>query len=120
MDRLLGATARTRSSFLDRLFVRRQTREGGNRSSRQWYVDLDTWMAGTTGAGAPPPGEAGGAGGAAGPAAPEPEQRHTVEADDEQTRCALSGERFEQFWDEDRQEWRYRDARRLDAEEAAA
>ena len=36
-----------------------------------------------------------------------------------QTHCALSGEQFEQFWDEEHQEWRYRDAKALDAEEAA-
>lgn len=36
-----------------------------------------------------------------------------------QTHCALSGEQFEQFWDEEHQEWRYRDARALGAEEAA-
>lgn len=36
-----------------------------------------------------------------------------------QTHCALSGEQFEQFWDEEHQEWRYRGAKALDAEEAA-
>lgn len=36
-----------------------------------------------------------------------------------QTHCALSGEAFEQFWDEAHQEWRYRGARALGAEEAA-
>lgn len=36
-----------------------------------------------------------------------------------QTHCALSGEQFEQFWDEEHQEWRYRDAKMLDSEEAA-
>ena len=36
-----------------------------------------------------------------------------------QTCCALSGEAFEQFWDEGHQEWRYRGAKALDAEEAA-
>jgi pre-mRNA cleavage complex 2 protein Pcf11 len=42
----------------------------------------------------------------------------TVPVDDSQTHCALSGERFQQFWDEQHQEWRYRDAMRLDADEA--
>lgn len=36
-----------------------------------------------------------------------------------QTHCALSGEPFEQFWDEAHQEWRYRGAKALGAEEAA-
>ena len=35
-----------------------------------------------------------------------------------QLHCALSGEQFEQFWDEEHQEWRYRNAKRLGAEEA--
>ena len=52
-------------------------------------------------------------------AAASPEQRFSVVADEEQTHCALSGEKFDQFWDEDHQEWRYRDARRLSDEEAA-
>ena len=43
----------------------------------------------------------------------------SVVADDEQTHCALSGEKFEQFWDETHQEWRYKDAQRLTDEEAA-
>lgn len=55
---------------------------------------------------------------AAAAAVPPPEQC-TVPVDDAQTHCALSGERFQQFWDEEHQEWRYRDAKRLDAEEAA-
>lgn len=55
---------------------------------------------------------------AAAAALPPPEQC-TVPVDDAQTHCALSGERFQQFWDEEHQEWRYRDAKRLDAEEAA-
>lgn len=80
-------------------------------------------MAGTIGAGAAPPSNGDGAATmaqneGAGPAS-SPEQRCSVVADEEQTHCALSGERFDQFWDEDHQEWRYRDARRLTAEEAA-
>ena len=33
--------------------------------------------------------------------------------------CALSGERFETFWDDAREQWRFRDAVRLDAAQAA-
>ena len=81
---------------------------------------MDTWLA--TGGGAAAPNTADGAlndGGMDGGPALSSEQRCSVVADEEQTHCALSGERFDQFWDEDHQEWRYRDAKRLDAEEAA-
>ena len=40
-------------------------------------------------------------------------------ADDSQPACALSGERFDTFWDDAREEWRYRDAVLLSAEQAA-
>lgn len=40
-------------------------------------------------------------------------------ADDAQPACALSGERFDTFWDDAREEWRYRDAVSLTAEQAA-
>ena len=43
----------------------------------------------------------------------------SVPVDDAQPACALSGERFETFWDDASEEWRYRDAVRLDAEQAA-
>lgn len=43
----------------------------------------------------------------------------SVPVDDAQPTCALSGERFETFWDDASEEWRYRDAVRLDAEQAA-
>jgi pre-mRNA cleavage complex 2 protein Pcf11 len=45
--------------------------------------------------------------------------QHSVPVDDAQPLCALSGERFEQYWDDAHQEWRYAGARRLDAAEAA-
>ena len=43
----------------------------------------------------------------------------SVPADDSQPVCALSGERFDTFWDDAREEWRYRDAVSLTAEQAA-
>lgn len=43
----------------------------------------------------------------------------SVPADDSQPVCALSGERFETFWDDVTEQWCYRDAVRLDAEQAA-
>ena len=42
----------------------------------------------------------------------------SVPVDDAQMHCALSGERFEQFWDDKHQEWRYWNAVRLDSEQA--
>eukprot|EP00887_Chlorella_sp_A99_P007891 scaffold20.g7891.t1 len=114
--RLLRVTEATKSRFLDRKFLRRQ--RPSLKESRLWYVDLDTWMASTTSGGGQQQQQQQ-QGGTAG-AAPEPAPECSTPVDDAQTHCALSGERFEQFWDEDHQEWRYRGARRLDAEEAAA
>ncbi|PRW57523.1 ENTH VHS [Chlorella sorokiniana] len=133
LARLLRTTEATKSRFLDRKFLRRQQKAAGAsaRGSRFWYLDLDTWQASTTGAAAPSGGAAGagaaaaGAGGrgaqqAAAAAAALEQQSHSVPVDDFQTHCALSGEPFEQFWDEAHQEWRYRGAKALGAEEAAS
>lgn len=119
MARLLRRTEATKSSFLDQKFLRRQ-RQTSLKESRLWYVDLDTWMASTTSGSAPQTQAQQQSGTAAAAAAPPPEQQLSTPVDDAQTHCALSGERFEQFWDEEHQEWRYRGAKRLDAEEAAA
>lgn len=43
----------------------------------------------------------------------------SVPVDDSQPCCALSGERFDQFWDRGHDQWRYRGAVRLDEEQAA-
>ena len=40
-------------------------------------------------------------------------------ADDDQPACALSGERFDTFWDDAEGQWCFRGAVRLDAEQAA-
>ncbi|CAL5224399.1 g7081 [Coccomyxa viridis] len=52
-------------------------------------------------------------------ARPQLRQEVSVPADDSQPVCALSGERFDTFWDDAREEWRYRDAISLTAEQAA-
>lgn len=39
-------------------------------------------------------------------------------ADPNQPTCALSGERFDTFWDDATSNWRYRDATALDAIQA--
>lgn len=43
----------------------------------------------------------------------------SIPADNSQPACALSGERFETFWDDAHEEWRFRDAVRLTPEQAA-
>ena len=48
-----------------------------------------------------------------------PKQAASVAADDSQPECALSGELFETFWDDAAEEWRFRDAVRLSARQAA-
>ena len=49
----------------------------------------------------------------------EEQQEVSIPADDSQPVCALSGERFDTFWDDAHEEWRFRDAVRLSAEQAA-
>lgn len=51
MRRLLEQTELTKSRFLDRKFLRRQRRSGGQHISRLWYVEQQTWLASTTGVG---------------------------------------------------------------------
>ena len=48
-----------------------------------------------------------------------PKQEVSIPADTSQPVCALSGERFDTFWDDAHEEWRFRDAVRLTAEQAA-
>ena len=48
-----------------------------------------------------------------------PKQEASIPADTSQPVCALSGERFDTFWDDAHEEWRFRDAVRLTAEQAA-
>ncbi|KAK9917508.1 hypothetical protein WJX75_005138 [Coccomyxa subellipsoidea] len=113
---LMACTAALRPRHLDRMFLhRRRTRGAGRRVlSQQWYVCADDWIAGTA---------------ADVQAAPAffdlpvkdavKKEAMSVPVDDAQPNCALSGERFETFWDDASEEWRYRDAMRLDAEQAA-
>ena len=51
-------------------------------------------------------------------AAPK-EEEASVPADPSQPTCALSGERFDSFWDDATNGWRYKGATALDAEQAA-
>lgn len=114
LQRLLVNTEQTKGRFLDRKFVRRQRKTGALCISRLWYVDLDTWMASTIG-GETLQADVQEQDATAGPADP---QNCSVPVDDSQTTCALSGERFEQFWDEQQQEWHYKNTIRLSDDDA--
>lgn len=43
----------------------------------------------------------------------------SARADESQPNCAMSGEKFETFWDHDLEEWRYKDAVVLTGADAA-
>lgn len=48
----------------------------------------------------------------------EAESLPSEPADDQQPTCGLSGERFETFWDDELEQWRYKGAKRLTGDEA--
>lgn len=108
--RLLNATRKNQSIFLDNKFLKRKAQDASLRRSRMWYVDLETWMKGSM-------------------RLEEPSQQSqvvekkadlerdvpnlSVPVDESQTHCAISGEKFEKFWDDAAQEWRYADTIRV-------
>jgi hypothetical protein len=47
LSRLQYDTAQHRSAFLDLLFLRKKRQREGTTASRQWYVGVDAWIAGT-------------------------------------------------------------------------
>jgi pre-mRNA cleavage complex 2 protein Pcf11 len=134
--RLLKATEATKHSFLDRKFFKRK-RTANVQAARMWYVDVDTWLAGSISSGA-----AGGGGdtreqqrsagvSAAAPATtangragkhvqPAATLQYTVPVDESQPSCALSGEKFEQVWNSATEQWVYKGVRKLEGNEAAA
>ena len=125
VERLLAATEKTKSAFLDREFFRQKKLEGSTSSVRLWYVDLDTWMESTTNVTRESGDKKVNVERKTSDRAlmelegkSMPVERVSVPADDEQTHCALSGERFEEFWDEQLQEWRYDGVVKLDATKA--
>ncbi|KAK9815333.1 hypothetical protein WJX72_001901 [[Myrmecia] bisecta] len=113
---LLASTEASRAAQLDRQFRQRRKQQSAKKASRQWYVNLDAWMAGTT---TDPHAEPDFFADEAAAEAAKPKQEFSEPADDAQPNCALSGEKFVTFWDDKREEWRYRNAKSLDAEEAA-
>ncbi|KAL0047616.1 hypothetical protein WJX82_007810 [Trebouxia sp. C0006] len=111
---LMETTAQLRSKHLDMQFLRRRRQKSMVGASRQWFVSADLWLAGTAAAAV---GE-----GQPQPVAEEPVQEKeaaSVPVDDSQPKCALSGEKFEKFWHDQYQEWRYKNAVQVGAEDAA-
>jgi hypothetical protein len=120
VDRLRASTSAQQSKFLDNKFLKRKLREGQTENSTMWYLDLETWYGSVTGNLAPP-GDHSQVPTLAGWGS-DTEQPHmlpadlaSVPADDHQTACAVSGEKFEKHWDDALQEWRYLDVVRVDA-----
>jgi hypothetical protein len=48
----------------------------------------------------------------------EDKNKDTVSADESQTHCPISGEKFEIYWDDKLEEWRYKSAVKVDASQA--
>mmetsp|Transcript_38551 Transcript_38551/g.109017 ORF Transcript_38551/g.109017 Transcript_38551/m.109017 type:complete len:276 (+) Transcript_38551:260-1087(+) len=112
---LLESSDNLRPKHLDLKFQRKRRVRTNQTASRAWFVPGDIWVAG---------------GAAQSDAAPSVffnqeeaqesavQQSFSVPADETQTNCAISGEKFEEYFDEVKQEWRYRDAKRLTGAEA--
>eukprot|EP00884_Botryococcus_braunii_P002195 jgi/Botrbrau1/11977/Bobra.0115s0013.1 len=115
LARLKVSSERLRVENLDRQFEqrRRQRLNAGRPMSRQWFVDADAWLSGTTADSHTEPDFFGNV-----PAPAQDRNKDTVTADVEQTHCAVSGEKFEIYWDDDLEEWRYKSAVKLDADQA--
>ncbi|KAI8465306.1 MAG: hypothetical protein J3K34DRAFT_396199 [Monoraphidium minutum] len=115
---LAEASAQTRGAFLDRAFLRKQRERSGGASSRSWYVTVDHWLTGTVAAT-----EAAQAFGGEEEVAPVDEPPAMEPEDPAQPCCAISGEPFDKagaVYDQEREGWFYRGARRLAGDEAAA
>ena len=110
INRLLNATRSNQSVFLDNKFLKKKVRDSKTDHSQMWYVDLDTWYKGTTVHGAHTNQEENNK---RGPEDISQAPVMSVPVDESQTECAVSGEKFEKFWDDELQEWRYLDAMRV-------
>ncbi|KAG2435559.1 hypothetical protein HYH02_011853 [Chlamydomonas schloesseri] len=114
VQELLEASARTRPAFLDAAFLRNKRRAtAAGHPSRQWFPAMDMWLQGTTSA----PAENATAAGEE-EATAEAEKFYFVEEDPSQPECAISGERFERFYDPVLDKWCYKDAVELKGEDA--
>eukprot|EP00889_Picochlorum_renovo_P002184 jgi/Picre1/29214/NNA_004606.t1 len=106
ISRLLNATRANQAAFLDNKFLKKKIYDGRKEHSRMWYLDIDTWYKGTTKNEEDSSGRQGEV-----QVAPKDEAPRltSVPVDENQTECAVSGEKFEKYWDEKEQEWRYLD-----------
>lgn len=120
VDRLQVATAAQQSKFLDNKFLKRKIRENQTELSNMWYLDIETWYGTVTGSvevdnethcqpSLKPWLDTVDA------STQLPVELTSVPADDHQTACAVSGEKFDKYWDDTLQEWRYLDVARVDA-----
>lgn len=108
-------------AHMDWLHARRRRRKEG-KVSRKWFVDAAAWLKGlqtmAEDVAASFFGSGGGGDDKAGSvddtARDDVDESVSVPADESQKTCALSGEPFETFWNEDEQEWHYRGAVVLD------
>ncbi|KAG2438582.1 hypothetical protein HXX76_005132 [Chlamydomonas incerta] len=114
VQELLDSSARTRPAFLDAAFLRNKRRAAASgHPSRQWFPTMDMWLQGTTSA----PAEDAAAAGEE-EVAEEADKFYFVEEDPSQPECAISGERFERFYDPVLDKWCYKDAVELNGEDA--
>uniref|UniRef100_A0A7S1T3W2 PCFS4-like zinc finger domain-containing protein n=1 Tax=Tetraselmis chuii TaxID=63592 RepID=A0A7S1T3W2_9CHLO len=116
VDELLASGQALRSKHLDWKFQRKRRQRANHTASRHWFLPSALWVSGAQKE-------------QNDSTAPiffnnddlsdhPVQQRFSVPADDSQTTCAISAERFEEFFDEATQEWRYRDAKVLKGPEA--
>jgi pre-mRNA cleavage complex 2 protein Pcf11 len=101
-------------AHMDWLHARRRRRKDG-KVCRKWFVDISSWLKGLKtmaedavnffGGG---PEASGGVNDAI--SQDEVDENVSVPVDESQPACALSGEQFETFWNEQEQEWHYRGA----------
>ncbi|KAK9808534.1 hypothetical protein WJX73_005583 [Symbiochloris irregularis] len=110
--KLVESSTALRAKHLDQWYLkqRRLKDAGAANQSQHWFVDENTWLRGTT------------TDAKAAPDFYEEDQEDEAEAsepvDDSQPNCGLSGEKFDIFWDDESEQWRYRDAKRLLGPEA--
>ena len=103
-------------AHMDWLHARRKRRRDG-KVSRKWFVDIKAWLRGLKTMAEDTINFFGGDdkdSAAEAHAETEVDENVSVPVDESQPACALSGEEFETFWNEEAQEWHYRGTMILD------
>jgi len=103
-------------AHMDWLHARRKRRRDG-KVSRKWFVDINAWLRGLKTMAEDTINFFGGDdkdSAAEAHAETELDENVSVPVDESQPACALSGEEFETFWNEEAQEWHYRGTMILD------